>query len=85
MWDFQALATIGAGVAVVTITIFTNGLRFYTIREHEAYQRAMETAWNALDKRLDDILDRVKSLEETRPTTGELKAWITRHLNGNVG
>ena len=84
-WDLQAIATVAGAIAVVSFGIYTNGLRFFTIREHVAYQRAQEIAWVSLDKRLDDILDRVKSLEESRPTTGELKAWITRHLNGNIG
>ena len=83
-WDLQALATVAGAIAVVSFGIYTNGLRFFTIREHAAYQRAQEIAWVALDKRLEDILDRVKALEHTRPTTGELKAWVTSKINGET-
>lgn len=59
-------------VAVVGIGVFTvNSAKYFTIREHQAYQ-------DATHKRLDDMLDRIRVLEQTRPTTGELQAMLRK-------
>ena len=85
MWDSTTLFSIIGTLGVIAVAVFTNSLRFFTIREHDAYLRAQDEALEALDKRLEDMLDRIKALEHTRPTTGELKAWVTRQLNGQSG
>ena len=65
-----SIGVVGGGI------LLTNSVRYYTIREHEAFDEG-------LDKRLHEILDRIKVLEQTRPTTGELRAWVTKQINGD--
>lgn len=41
--------------------------RFLSIREHESYQEAVR-------REMDKLHERVNTIEQTRPTTGELEA-----------
>ena len=75
LFDPAVLVSVGSVLVVGLGLVLTNNVRYLTLREHEAYLKAMST-------RIDDILDRIKILEQTRPTTGELKAWVTRQING---
>ena len=82
MVDWAVLVPAGVLLVAIIGLFVTNGVRYFTLREHEAFLRAQDAAFHTLDKRLEDILDRIKTLEQTRPTTGELKAYVTRHING---
>lgn len=73
-------------VVVVGIGIFiANSSKYFTIREQGAYEGSVQRDLAAISKRIDDIQDtnkdliedmrdRIKVLEQTRPTTGELQA-----------
>ncbi len=73
-------------VVVVGIGIFiANSSKYFTIREHDAFHRSIQRDLASITKRIDDIQytnkdiiedirDRIKVLEQTRPTTGELQA-----------
>jgi hypothetical protein len=70
---------------VVSMGLFIIGLgglylntstKFLSIREHETYNSFVVRELNTLSKRID-------MLEQTRPTTGELKAVIKGHLGGS--
>ena len=73
-------------VVIVGIGIFVaNSAKYFTIREYQAFETAMLRDIAAITKRIDDIQDtnrdlfsdvrdRIKVLEQTRPTTGELQA-----------
>jgi len=83
MWEWSVIIPAGTVVVAVIGLFVTNGVRYFTLREHEAYLRANDAMVDAMNQRLTDILDRIKTLEQTRPTTGELKAWVTRQINGD--
>ncbi len=76
------LIGIGSVVIVGVGLVLANSSRFFTLREHEAYLRSQVFVVEAMSKRIDDVLDLVKTIEHTSPTTGELKAWVTRRING---
>jgi hypothetical protein len=79
--DWQAIIAIGAlliaGMAFLS-RMFDKSL---SIREHEEFRLSIkgDIAQMRADYKRDDdrIEDRVKILEQTRPTTGELDARIT--------
>ncbi len=73
-------------VVIVGIGIFiANASKYYTIREQEAFSNVLTIALDNIrseltglrrdvERELDQIHDRIKALEVTRPTTGELQA-----------
>ena len=62
--DWGLLVSIG-GVLVLGVGILlTNSVRYFTIREYDAYLKSQEIAMQALDRRLEDQLDRIKVLEQ---------------------
>ena len=71
--DIALFVSLGSVVVVGLGIILTSNARYFTIREYETYR-------DGINVRFYDILDRIKTLEQTRPTTGELKAWVTRQI-----
>lgn len=68
-------------VMVLALGIYlTNTSKFYTVREHEAFeQRAVnmhEILRAQVQREMDQVHMRLSVLEATRPTTGELQARI---------
>ena len=75
--DWQLLIAVVA-LGSSALMFFSNILdKSLSIREHEEYK-------SHVTRELDSILDRIKVVETTRPTTGELEARFDRnglHLN----
>jgi hypothetical protein len=80
-WDW-IIGLIGLGIGAVTIfsRMFDKSL---SLREHEEFKRAINDAITLnrkqFQREVDRIEDRIKILEQTRPTTGELEARIDRN------
>jgi hypothetical protein len=60
-----------ANVVLIVLTALglyaSSAAKFFTIREHTSYAYLMQ-------REIDSMLDRIKVIEQTRPTTGELEA-----------
>ncbi len=66
-------------VVVVGVGIFiANSSKYYTIREHASFENAiyrdLYASRETTRQHIEDLRDRIKVLEQTRPTTGELQA-----------
>jgi predicted RNA-binding protein with RPS1 domain len=71
---------IAVGAAIIAvITLFSKLMdKSLSIREHDEFRRSVERDSDKKDHQrerdFDAILDRIRVLEQTRPTTGELEA-----------
>ncbi len=86
-----ALAVPVISVVVVGIGIFiANSSKYFTIREQNAFNDRMQRELDGITRRLetthyvtrdliDDLRDRIKVIEQTRPTTGELQAALRQN------
>jgi hypothetical protein len=80
--DWQSLVAIGA-LLVTAISFLSRSFdKSLSIREHEEFKKAIEREMGQLrswfERDTDRLEDRIKVLEATRPTTGELEAKLTR-------
>jgi hypothetical protein len=80
--DWQIALAFGAlavGAAAFLSRTFDKGL---SIREHEEYRNSMlrnlEEMRASYRRECDRLEDRIKILEQTRPTTGEIEARLER-------
>jgi BMFP domain-containing protein YqiC len=84
--DWQSLVALGA-LFVAAISFLARALdKSLSIREHEEFRNSIrdQIAQVRLDTRRDDdrLEDRIKVLEATRPTTGELEAKLGKGTSG---
>jgi hypothetical protein len=76
--NLDTAIAIGAAIIAV-ITLFSKLMdKSLSIREHDEFRRSVERDSDKKDHQrerdFDAILDRIRVLEQTRPTTGELEA-----------
>jgi acetylornithine deacetylase/succinyl-diaminopimelate desuccinylase-like protein len=80
--DWQSVIAIGALLVAGVSFLARSFDKSLSIREHEEFRNSIrdQLAQVRLDTRRDDdrLEDRIKVLETTRPTTGELEAKLTR-------
>ena len=81
--DSTVLIPIAALLVSVAGLYLNTASKYLTIREHNEFKEAMEqniiAAKNTIYRETDQLLDRVKVLESTRPTTGEIEARLNYH------
>jgi hypothetical protein len=67
---------IAGGVLITGLLglVFNNSSKYFTIREHIEFKAAVF-------RELDVLRDQIKTLEQTRPTTGELLARIQSNVH----
>jgi BMFP domain-containing protein YqiC len=80
--DWQSVIAIGALLVAGVSFLARSFDKSLSIREHEEFRNSIrdQISQVRLDTRRDDdrLEDRIKILEATRPTTGELEAKLTR-------
>lgn len=76
--NFDTAIAIGAAIIAAMTLISRMTDKSLSVREHEEYKRGIEKDSDRKDHQrerdFDIMLDRIKVLEQTRPTTGELEA-----------
>jgi altronate dehydratase len=72
--DWHIAATIGVFLLSVMAIVQTSSAKFLTIREHNEFMASIR-------KEVDILRQQVNVLEQTRPTTGELKAYLRKAID----
>jgi hypothetical protein len=82
MADWNIVIALGAA-AIAAVALFARMFdKSLSVREHEEFRNAVTRQFKELreDNRResDRLLDRIKVLEQTRPTTGEIEARLNK-------
>jgi len=82
--DWQSITAIAAALLAGIALLDKRLDKSLSIREHEEFRNNIKDQFILLGHRLeretDDLKDRIKTIEQTRPTTGEIAASL-QHRN----